>query len=103
MCQVRRSIWRGTHLRRGDRRSLDDAMGPEFALPRFDAAIDVAPFELTARERGLPLKVLDRQRPKAATYYGGRLVLSRPDQHVAWRGDGVPAGSLALIDRVSRY
>lgn len=103
MCQVKRSIWRGTHFRRRDRRLLYDAIGPEFAPPRSDAAIDVAHLELAARESGLPLKVLDRRRPKAATYYGGRLVLSRPDQHVAWRGDGVPAGSLALIDRVSRY
>jgi len=28
------------------------------------------------------------------------LVLSRPDQHVAWRGDRSPADPLALIDRV---
>jgi len=26
--------------------------------------------------------------------------LSRPDQHVAWRGDSLPADPLALIDRV---
>jgi hypothetical protein len=26
--------------------------------------------------------------------------LSRPDQHVAWRGDELPADPLALIDRV---
>jgi len=26
--------------------------------------------------------------------------LSRPDQHVAWRGATLPADSLALIDRV---
>ena len=30
----------------------------------------------------------------------GRLVLSRPDQHVAWRGDSLPPDPLALIDRV---
>jgi hypothetical protein len=28
------------------------------------------------------------------------LVLLRPDRHVAWRGDGLPADPLALIDRV---
>jgi hypothetical protein len=27
-------------------------------------------------------------------------VLSRPDQHIAWSGDALPADSLALIDRV---
>jgi hypothetical protein len=28
------------------------------------------------------------------------VVLSRPDQHVTWRGDGLPADPLALIDQV---
>jgi hypothetical protein len=27
-------------------------------------------------------------------------VLSRPDQHVAWRGDSVPVDPVALIDRI---
>jgi hypothetical protein len=75
-------------------------MGPEFTLLRFDPAIEVASLEHAARERGVPLRVLDMQRPKAATYYGGGLLLSRPDQHVAWRGDELPADSLALVDRV---
>jgi hypothetical protein len=29
-----------------------------------------------------------------------RLVLSRPDQHVAWRGNRPPGDPLAQIDRV---
>jgi hypothetical protein len=28
------------------------------------------------------------------------LVLSRPDQHVAWRGDLLPSDALSLIDRI---
>ena len=91
---------RTPHLWSDDGRSLYDAMGPEFTLLRFDPAIDAAPLERAARERGVPLRVLDLQRPKAATYYGGGLVLSRPDQHVAWRGDRLPADALALVDRV---
>jgi hypothetical protein len=75
-------------------------MGPEFTLLRFDSAVDVAALEAAARNRGVPLKVLDVERPTAAIFYGGGLVLSRPDQHVAWRGDRLPADSLALIDRV---
>jgi 2-polyprenyl-6-methoxyphenol hydroxylase-like FAD-dependent oxidoreductase len=91
---------RTPHLWCEDSRSLYDEMGPEFTLLRFDPATDVAPLERAACERGVPLKVLDLQRQKAATCYGGGLVLSRPDQHVAWRGDRLPADSLALIDRV---
>jgi hypothetical protein len=48
----------------------------------------------------VPLKVLDIERPSTAIFYGGGLVLSRPDQHVAWRGDKLPADPLGLIDRI---
>jgi 2-polyprenyl-6-methoxyphenol hydroxylase-like FAD-dependent oxidoreductase len=84
--------------------SLYDAMGPEFTLLRFDAAIDVAALEFAARHRGVPLKVLDIGRSTTAKYPamcdGTGLVLSRPDQHVAWRGDLLPADPLALIDHI---
>jgi hypothetical protein len=32
--------------------------------------------------------------------YPEKLLLSRPDQHVAWRGDKPPNDPMALIDRV---
>ena len=75
-------------------------MGPAFTLLRLDTKIDAAALEAAARERGLPLKILDVERPQAAGLDAGRLVLSRPDQHVAWRGDRVPDDPTALIDRV---
>ncbi len=90
---------RTPHLWCADGTSLYDAMGPEFTLLRFDCKVDVAPLELAARDRGVPLKVLDIERPPDAAFYGP-LVLSRPDQHVAWRGDSLPADPLALVDRV---
>jgi hypothetical protein len=55
--------------------------------------------KMTARSPGVTLKVLDIERPTTALY-GSGLAWSRPDQHVAWRGDASPADSLALIDRV---
>jgi 2-polyprenyl-6-methoxyphenol hydroxylase-like FAD-dependent oxidoreductase len=88
---------RTPHLWCKDGSSLYDAMGPEFTLLRFDSAVDVAALERAARDRGVPLKLLDVE-PAAA--FDGLLVLSRPDQHVAWRGDRSPADPLALIDRV---
>jgi hypothetical protein len=48
----------------------------------------------------VPLKVIDLERPDRAGYAGHSLVLSRPDQHVAWRGDRLPADPVGLIDRV---
>jgi hypothetical protein len=91
---------RTPHLWCEDGVSLYDAMGPEFTLLKFDSAADVAALESAARQRGVPLKVLQIKPTEATGYDGSRLVLSRPDQHVAWRGDSLPPDPLALIDHV---
>lgn len=91
---------RTPHCWLGDGRSLYDAMGPGYTLLRLDPALDVTPLARAAAQRGVPLAVLDLAAPEAAGLYPQKLVLSRPDQHVAWRGDAVPADPLALIDRV---
>ena len=91
---------RTPHFRRADGSSIYDAMGEGFTLLRFDSAADVTALEAAARLRGVPLKVLDVERPDMASYDGWGLVLSRPDQHVAWRGARLPDDPLGLIDRV---
>jgi hypothetical protein len=91
---------RTPHLWCRDGRSLYDEMGPEFTLLRFDRSIDVAALGAAAHERGLPLKILDVDRPASARPDGDNLVLTRPDQHVAWRSNRLPGDCLALMDRV---
>ena len=91
---------RTPHLWRADGSSLYDAMGPEFTLLRFDPSIDVGVLERAAREKGVPLKLLDCEAPDTASGYDGKLVLSRPDQQVAWRGESLPPDPVRLIDRV---
>jgi hypothetical protein len=53
-----------------------------------------------ARRLGYPLAVLDIDTPQARALYGKKLVLVRPDQHVAWRGDTPPAEPRRLIELV---
>src|SRR5579871_1682958 len=53
------------HVILKDGGSLYDAMGPTFTLVRFDTKIDAAALEVAARERQLPLKILDVGRPEA--------------------------------------
>ncbi len=91
---------RAPHVWLDDDRSLYDAMGPEFTLLRFDWGVEVEGLVAAAKLRGVPLDVLDVQTAEATEPYTTRLVLSRPDQHVAWRGDCVPADPFALIDLV---
>jgi FAD binding domain len=83
-----------------DGRSLYDALGPMFTMLRLDRSADVAPLLEAARHRGVPMVVLDVRSEEAPEIYRHRLVLSRPDQHVAWRGNSLPLDPDALIDRV---
>jgi len=48
----------------------------------------------------MPLKVLELNDQAIRALYGRSLVLIRPDQHVAWRGDVLPSNCLGLVDIV---
>jgi hypothetical protein len=91
---------RTPHLWLRDGRSLYDALGPDYTLLRFDPTVDVGELVAAATGRGVPLHLLDVDSPEASTLYRKKLLLSRPDQHIAWRGDGSPADARGLIDRV---
>jgi 2-polyprenyl-6-methoxyphenol hydroxylase-like FAD-dependent oxidoreductase len=90
---------RTQHLWGADGISLYDRMGPEFTLLRFDPSLDVGPLERAAKSRRVPLEIRDVA-ATAEIMRAGALVLSRPDQHVAWRGHCAPADPLSLIDHV---
>jgi hypothetical protein len=89
------------HLWLSGRRSLYDAFGPGYTLVRSDPAIDVSGLVTAAARRRFPLAVLDVEPPaESSTPFAQKLVLVRPDQHVAWRGDAEPADPLGLVDLV---
>lgn len=91
---------RTPHLWLKDGRSLHDGLGPEYTLLRFDTQIAVDGLLKAAELRGVPLQLFDVESAGSGTAYDRALVLSRPDQHVAWRGDSQPSDPAALIDRV---
>jgi 2-polyprenyl-6-methoxyphenol hydroxylase-like FAD-dependent oxidoreductase len=77
-----------------DGRSLYDLLGDGFTLLRLGEA------ELAAFSRGAPLTVVDLTRTCLRERYGAPLVLVRPDQHVAWRGqDDADAGRVLDVVR----
>jgi hypothetical protein len=91
---------RTPHLWLRDGRSLYDAVGPDFTLLRFDPTLEVGGLVAAAARCGVPMAVLDVDADEAAALYPCKLLLSRPDQHVAWRSDKVPDDPMALIDYV---
>jgi 2-polyprenyl-6-methoxyphenol hydroxylase-like FAD-dependent oxidoreductase len=91
---------RAPHVWLDDGRSTLDLFGRGFALLRFAGAPHISPIETAARHRGVPLRVEDVASEEAAALYERRLVLVRPDGHVAWRADALPDDPFALIDEV---
>ena len=95
---------RTPHVFLADGTSLYDRLGPDYTLLRFDPTLDVGPLVAEGARQGLPLTVLDIGGNLGAdgpgVYASHPLVISRPDQHVAWRGSAVPADAVRLVARL---
>jgi 2-polyprenyl-6-methoxyphenol hydroxylase-like FAD-dependent oxidoreductase len=91
---------RAPHVWLEGRRSLYDTLGPDYTLLRFDPQARVGGILEAAAARKVPLALLDVKTLEARELYRHKLVLVRPDQHVAWRGDDEPDAPLDLIDLV---
>jgi 2-polyprenyl-6-methoxyphenol hydroxylase-like FAD-dependent oxidoreductase len=80
--------------------SIHDKLGLYFTLVVLDDT-DSAGFEEAARVAGLPMTTLRLDRPDLKSIFERNLILVRPDQHVAWRGDEMPANALELVKLVT--
>lgn len=89
---------RTPHIWLANGQSLYDALGDDYALLRMDPRIDTTALQQAAKVRGMPLRVVDVSGPDAKAAYAEQLVLSRPDQHVAWRGNALPDDPGRLLD-----
>lgn len=90
---------RAPHLWLSNGRSLYDAIGGDYTLLRFAAPDDAGGLDEAAHAIGMPFRVLDVESDDdVRSAYTTRYVIVRPDQHVAWRGDTLPADPEAMID-----
>ena len=84
----------------GDTSTLD-LFGAGFVLLRLgDAPPDATALARAAEAAGMPLEIVDIRDGEIASLYERKLVLVRPDGHVAWRDDAPPADAGALMARV---
>jgi 2-polyprenyl-6-methoxyphenol hydroxylase-like FAD-dependent oxidoreductase len=90
------------HLWLRDGSSLYDHFGEGFTLLVTEGEPSAAaPLVEAAQALGLPLQVLSPGDARLRLRYESRFALIRPDQHVAWRGDAIPADGHALLSRVA--
>ena len=88
----------------GQGSSLFDRLGPGFTLLRLGGHAPASkPLEAAAQAHGMPLTVLDVDHEDARPLYERDLVLIRPDQHVAWRGNRLPTDPDELVARTTGW
>jgi 2-polyprenyl-6-methoxyphenol hydroxylase-like FAD-dependent oxidoreductase len=91
---------RAPHAWLADGSSTLDLFGDGFTLLRLgDRPPDAGPLVQAARARRVPLREIALPDPAVATLYERKLVLVRPDGHVAWRGDALPADPADIVER----
>ena len=81
-----------------DGKDLWAELGPGFTLIDMTADRELQnPFTLSARERAIPLKIISAVDENLVKSYGAEDILVRPDQFIAWAGDGNPAQADAIL------
>ncbi|WP_300395476.1 FAD-dependent monooxygenase [Henriciella sp.] len=90
---------RAPHAWLEDGRSSLDLFGDGYVLLRFKESEQDELVLQEAAKKGVPLKMHDIRDPRMSALYESRLVLVRPDGHVAWRGEEVkhPAYVLDVV------
>jgi 2-polyprenyl-6-methoxyphenol hydroxylase-like FAD-dependent oxidoreductase len=93
---------RAPHVWLDDGASIHDRFGKWFSLLKFGMAdTNTASFGAAASAQNVPLDIIDISEQAARDLYQCGFALIRPDHHVAWRGDALPADAAALIRQVS--
>jgi 2-polyprenyl-6-methoxyphenol hydroxylase-like FAD-dependent oxidoreductase len=92
---------RAPHAWLADGSSTLDLFGDGFTLLRLGERPPAAgPLVQAARARRVPLHAVAIADAEIAALYERKLVLVRPDGHVAWRGDALPADPAGIVERM---
>ena len=80
--------------------SIYDELSEGFTLLVLDNSIDISPLVNSASKNQVPLKVVTLERQDLIDKYEKSLLLVRPDQHVAWRGNKLTEDLDLLLNNV---
>lgn len=78
------------HVWLSDGTAVQDVLGDDYTLLDLSGDVDASPFAEAFESLGAPFASVHVDEPHVRDVYGCRLLLLRPDLHVAWRGDDLP-------------
>jgi 2-polyprenyl-6-methoxyphenol hydroxylase-like FAD-dependent oxidoreductase len=88
-------------VRLADGEPLLDRLGPQFTLIDLTEQAAGKPLVAAAEGRGIPMTYFGLADAAVRASWASRLVLIRPDQHVAWHADRSPSDWEAVLDVVT--
>ena len=92
------------HMWMEDRSALLDHMSRGYNLIQLGSGQDdTATLQKAMADIGAPLTVHRFREPHLLRVYERKLLLLRPDLHIAWRGDAPPADANAIAKRVTGH
>jgi 2-polyprenyl-6-methoxyphenol hydroxylase-like FAD-dependent oxidoreductase len=94
---------RAPHAWLPDGRTTLDLFGRGLTLLRFPGAPDSSELRNAAATRQVPFAEASIDDDLATALYQSKLVIVRPDGHVAWRGDAAPADAEKLVARITGW
>lgn len=100
------STWPGVrlpHVWLAGSSAPQDILPDGFTLFSLCGPLDDASLRHAFASLGAPFATLAIDDPNAREIYGCRLMLLRPDLHIAWRGDSLPANAEQIARRVTGH
>lgn len=89
------------HIFLDDEVSVHDKLGLFFTLLMICGPEEEEAFSAAAKRLSIPLEIVKLHRPDLISVFERSFLLVRPDQHVAWRGDVLPADPERLLRHVA--
>lgn len=87
------------HFFLADGSALYDQLGKEFSLINLQG-FDTSDFEVAAKELGIPLQIISITGDTNLEKLGYKLMLIRPDQHIAWSSNAIPTDCRKVLLQV---
>jgi len=91
------------HIWLSDHTAMQDVLGRDYTLLDLRGDADSAALEKAFADSGAPLAVVRRDEPHVRQVYGCSVLLLRPDLHIAWRGEALPADAQSLVAQVTGH